>query len=174
MYSVSVFKSKIWPDLHLGSEVPIPQFLQSFTCAEVAFLGLGTILFLGGWRLQVAIWGNRKRAQQSSNTTPEPSRPNHTKRGNFKGNGCNKQKELIAISCAHTHRKLLPSITNNAVMIESADVQNSYLEELHTNATVPGWFVASKSTAHVEKQSKWWIRTGKESELWELQNVLME
>lgn len=55
MYSVSVFKSKIWPDLHLGSEVPIPQFLQSFTCAEVAFLGLGTILLLGGWRLQVAI-----------------------------------------------------------------------------------------------------------------------
>lgn len=54
----------------------------------------------------------------------------------------------------HTHtEKLLPSITNNAVMIESADVQNGNLE-LHTNATVPGWFVASKSTAHVEKQSK--------------------
>lgn len=36
---VSVCKGKIWPDLHLGSEDPIPQFLQSFTWAEVAFLG---------------------------------------------------------------------------------------------------------------------------------------
>lgn len=74
----------------------------------------------------------------------------HTKRGHFKGNGCSKQKELVPVSCTHT-LKTLPSITNDAVMIESADVQNGHLEELHTNATVPGWFVASKSTAHVEK-----------------------
>lgn len=32
-----------------------PQFLQSFTWAEITFLGLGTIPLLGGWRLQVAI-----------------------------------------------------------------------------------------------------------------------
>lgn len=100
--SINVFKGKIWPDLHLGSEDPTPQFLQSFTWAEIAFLGLGTILLLGGCRLQVAIWGNRKRAQRSSNTTPEPSGLNHTKRGNFKGNRSNKQKELIPISCTHT------------------------------------------------------------------------
>lgn len=53
--SINVFKGKIWPDLHLGSEDPTPQFLQSFTWAEIAFLGLGTILLLGGCRLQVAI-----------------------------------------------------------------------------------------------------------------------
>lgn len=35
---VSVCKDKIWPDLHVGSEDPIPQFLQSFTRAEVASL----------------------------------------------------------------------------------------------------------------------------------------
>lgn len=100
--SVNVFKGKIWPAFHPGSEDPIPQFLQSFTWVEIAFLGLGTILLLGGWRLEVAIWGNRKRAQRSSNTAPEPSRSNDTKGGNFKGNGYNKQKELIPISCTQT------------------------------------------------------------------------
>jgi len=53
--SVNVSKGKIWPALYSGSEDSNLQLLQSFTWAEIAFLGLGTILFLGGWRLQVAI-----------------------------------------------------------------------------------------------------------------------
>lgn len=52
---VNVFKGKIWPALHPGSEDPNLQFLQSFIWAEIAFLGLGTFILLGGWRLQVAI-----------------------------------------------------------------------------------------------------------------------
>lgn len=53
--SVNVFKGKIWPDLHLGSENPIPQLPQGFTWAEIALLGLGTILLVGRRRPQVAI-----------------------------------------------------------------------------------------------------------------------
>lgn len=52
---VNVCKGKIWPDLHLGSEDPIPQFLQSFPWAEIVYPGSGTIFLLGGRRLQVAI-----------------------------------------------------------------------------------------------------------------------
>lgn len=37
--TVNDCKDKMWPDLHVGSEDPIPQFLQSFTWAEVASLG---------------------------------------------------------------------------------------------------------------------------------------